>query len=453
MRWVVVRSVLFIVAVCAGACQQSPTDAASPSPSQSSPQTATASVESAKAAAANAAQPHPNKIPSIDGAEALDMKSALALRAAQHNAGSEDCDQDDAAIGADPVFNLPEAAVLNQPGNSQPPPAAPSLPPPAAPSQPPPSTMPTLAFEPVNLADINALKTQPSPQPSPQPSQTPSAADIPQGIYPDATPDAPDAPPTDNAPSHSTASPAANAPSPSSADTATAAAANGVLVVTQTPLETFVTPEGLPKNTRRVREGYWIGGRPQTGNEIEALYNAGVRVIISGVLLDDKTFKTITKLGIRHLRVPFGQEFPSPDKLLGAVEGVRSSEVFVHCEHGSDRSGAMIAFFLVLKHGWRPDHALLAMTSPSKRDIDGQLAVLKESGLHITQEEIDTYWGIYSGHKNGGIGGLKVRDKGYKRLINTTLAAMTSKGIRLDEDTATGDMTMTGRPEHVLEMP
>jgi hypothetical protein len=210
-------------------------------------------------------------------------------------------------------------------------------------------------------------------------------------------------------------------------------AASAVLLVDKTPTDPFIIPQGLPRNTRRVGEGYWIGGRPAAESEIQSLYDVGVRVIISGIHIDERLNQFISGLGIRHLRVPFGQEFPDPDKLLAATKGVNASQIFVHCEHGGDRSGAMIAFFLTTRNGWRPDHALLAMTAPNKRDVDGQIAMLREAGLHITQDELDTYLGIYSGARNGGIGGLKVRDKGYRRLVYTTLRAMAAKGVVMSE--------------------
>jgi hypothetical protein len=364
---------LTLCATLNSGCEQDPpTTTPSPSPA---PHHGTQAL-SQPSALLSPAQAAPPALTQIEGAEALDMKTALALRAEQRHDSSDDCDNDSDSdsLSADPILHRHE---LSDP----------------------------LAPDPLVEATDAADTLQ----------------DTAEAVLP-------------------LVSAAVNS-------------VNSVLVIDQTPTETFVIPTGLPRNTRRVREGYWIGGRPALESEIQSLYDAGVRVIISGVILEERINKQIARLGIKHLRVPFGQEFPEPDKLLEATAGKASSEVFVHCEHGGDRSGAMIAFFLVIRNGWRPDHALLAMTAPNKRDVDGQLAMLREAGLHITQEELDTYLGIYSGQRNGGVGGLKVRDKGYRRLVFTTLQAMAAKGAQLNETAAKGNMAMAGRPDHVLEMP
>jgi hypothetical protein len=198
-------------------------------------------------------------------------------------------------------------------------------------------------------------------------------------------------------------------------------------------------PKGAPRNTRQVAEGYWLGSEPLNADEVAVLHSAGVRVIISAVGISAEANNEIERLGISHLSIFFGRKFPDSHKVLRTLKGFRADEVFVHCEYGGDRSGVMIAFLLAVREGWRPDHALLAMTVAQARDVDGLLDVLGDHGLVVTEEEVKRYLSIYAGR----FGGLKVRNHGYKTLVTSTLLAMSAHGVSLTETPARLDTADT----------
>ena len=182
-------------------------------------------------------------------------------------------------------------------------------------------------------------------------------------------------------------------------------------------------PSTLPKNTRQIKEGYWIGSLPTVDN-IDALYRRDIRLIISATRLD-QSFAPISarikELGIKHIKLPFGGKFPKPSRFYSSAYKIAPEKIFIHCDHGGDRSGALLAYLLVKRHGWSIPHALLAVLYPGKNDIKGLKQVLESRGYAISDDEINRYLGIYSAELNGGGGGLKVRSNDYKKLLNTLL--------------------------------
>ncbi|MBN1945574.1 MAG: hypothetical protein JW797_07845 [Bradymonadales bacterium] len=189
----------------------------------------------------------------------------------------------------------------------------------------------------------------------------------------------------------------------------------------------------LPPNTHPVPEGYWIGGAPVTTADIEDLHRRGVRVVVSGVVMAEEPRQACRRLGIERVNVWFGRNFPSVETLMSGTEHFQPSEIFIHCDHGGDRAGALLAFFLAVRHGWRADHAILAVAYPGRRDVERLIALLEAQGLQITPEEQEQYLGIYSGAQNGGSGGLKIRGEDYRTLVITTLQAMASFGIEVTD--------------------
>lgn len=188
-------------------------------------------------------------------------------------------------------------------------------------------------------------------------------------------------------------------------------------------LEPIKATSVLPKNTRQVGEGYWIGSLPSAGN-VDALYAHRVKLVITATRTKEDLTplnKRLEELGMKHLMLPFGSKFPKPSRFMSIVSRYAPDRIFIHCDHGGDRSGALVAFLLVKKHNWKLQHALLAVLNPSPTDVKGLTDVLAKRGYAITQSDIDKYLGIYSASTNGGGGGLKVRSDDYKKLINTMI--------------------------------
>lgn len=183
---------------------------------------------------------------------------------------------------------------------------------------------------------------------------------------------------------------------------------------------------GMPKNARQTPEGYWVGSQPSP-KEIDELYARNIRLVITAAAMDSETLRAVRgKLrayGMKHINIPFGGRFPNPKSFYGTVRGYRPDQIYIHCEHGGDRSGALLAYLLIIDHGWTIPHAFLAVAFPGKSDSGKLIDILQNRGFQIEQPDIDGYLGIYSAETNGGYGGLKVRSPGYVKLINTTIDA------------------------------
>lgn len=192
------------------------------------------------------------------------------------------------------------------------------------------------------------------------------------------------------------------------------------------------TARAMPDNARQVPEGYWVGDVPLAA-DVADMHARGIRVFLSAVVLDEDARAETRRHGIARVNVWFGNNFPDSAEILDGLAEYEPSQIYVHCDHGGDRAGALLAFLLVAREGWRPDHALLAVAFPNERDVEGLILLLQEAGLFISEEERATYTGIYSGAQNGGTGGLKVRGEDYRNLVRTTLAACESVGVTLAE--------------------
>ena len=189
----------------------------------------------------------------------------------------------------------------------------------------------------------------------------------------------------------------------------------------------YLVKEGMPKNTRHLKEGYWIGALPDVNN-IQAMKDHGIKIILT-VTNTKKSWnpvkQKISSLGIEHIIIPVGSRFPKDTSFYDILLNYDPSEIFVHCDHGGDRSGTFIAYLLARRNHWSIQRALLAMVNPNKIDVNGLKKVLKQHGYEITQEDL-FYASIYSGASNGGFGGLKARNEGYQRLLSTMLVVFSS---------------------------
>jgi protein tyrosine/serine phosphatase len=59
--------------------------------------------------------------------------------------------------------------------------------------------------------------------------------------------------------------------------------------------------------------------------------------------------------GIDRIRIPLGSEAPTPAQVrtfLSVVDDPSRLPVYVHCQYGADRTGAMIGIYRVTRQGW-----------------------------------------------------------------------------------------------------
>jgi len=115
------------------------------------------------------------------------------------------------------------------------------------------------------------------------------------------------------------------------------------------------TYPGLP-NFHQVAPGIYRGAAP-TGEGFTTLQSLGVRTIID--LRIEKTAKaeqqSAEKSGFIWIHLPMGKEAPTQkqvDTLLATLAKATETPVYVHCQHGADRTGCMIGIYRVQVQGW-----------------------------------------------------------------------------------------------------
>jgi protein tyrosine/serine phosphatase len=119
---------------------------------------------------------------------------------------------------------------------------------------------------------------------------------------------------------------------------------------------------GLP-NFHVVTPDLYRGAQP-TAQGMRALEAMGVKTVLSlRAFNDDESLLAETKLD--HPRIRFHTWHPEDEDVVAflriATDPARAP-VFVHCQHGSDRTGTMIAIYRVAVQGWDKEEAIREMT-------------------------------------------------------------------------------------------
>jgi protein tyrosine/serine phosphatase len=152
--------------------------------------------------------------------------------------------------------------------------------------------------------------------------------------------------------------------------------------------------EDLP-NFHIVHPYLYRGGEPNEAG-LEKLHRLGVTTIIDLRAPSEKTEKekAITqRLNMKYIDLPMASQAPTKSQVetfLQSVDAAKSEEsthhgpVFVHCWHGSDRTGCMVGIWRVSRDGWNYAQAYSEMLkyyfSPKFTELSG--AVKKYSLLN-----------------------------------------------------------------------
>ena len=118
--------------------------------------------------------------------------------------------------------------------------------------------------------------------------------------------------------------------------------------------------EGLA-NFARVSETLWRGAQPDE-HGLETLKKLGATTIINLRMADDVVpgeEAAARRLGLGYVNVPL-PGWSAPDAVAVARVLLASSPppVFLHCEHGADRTGTIIACYRIRHDGWTTERAL-----------------------------------------------------------------------------------------------
>jgi tyrosine-protein phosphatase SIW14 len=127
-----------------------------------------------------------------------------------------------------------------------------------------------------------------------------------------------------------------------------------VTMAALTPRRDF---QGLA-NFAIISEGLYRGEQP--GPEgFATLKKMGVKTIVNLRLLhSDRDALLGTGLQYVHLRCQaWHPEAEDVAQFIKIVRDEKNQPVFVHCQHGSDRTGMMVASYRILEQGWTPAEA------------------------------------------------------------------------------------------------
>ena len=116
-------------------------------------------------------------------------------------------------------------------------------------------------------------------------------------------------------------------------------------------------------NFHLVSARLYRGAQPRIGG-IQKLASLGINTIIN-LRDDDKRAeaegKEVTAAGLHYFNVPFARLGRPTDEqveqVLSLINAPENGVVFVHCEHGADRTGTAIAVYRIRFDGWTGEQA------------------------------------------------------------------------------------------------
>jgi len=115
---------------------------------------------------------------------------------------------------------------------------------------------------------------------------------------------------------------------------------------------------GLP-NFAKVSDQLYRGAQP-TAEGFAALKAMGIKTVVNlRALHSDR--KLLEGQGLQYVHISFKPWNPEEEdfvKFLHVVINPDYQPVFVHCQHGADRTGIMVALYRVAELGWEPGRAL-----------------------------------------------------------------------------------------------
>ena len=123
-----------------------------------------------------------------------------------------------------------------------------------------------------------------------------------------------------------------------------------------------VTKPGLP-NLHKINEQLYRGAQPEKEG-YEELAKMGIKTIIC-LRADDPDLKAIQAAKLECIHIPMKTWNPTKSeavKFLKSVTDKSKQPIYVHCKHGSDRTGTMCAIYRIAVDGWSKEEAIQEMT-------------------------------------------------------------------------------------------
>lgn len=119
---------------------------------------------------------------------------------------------------------------------------------------------------------------------------------------------------------------------------------------------------GLP-NFHRISDRLYRSAQP-TEEGLKELRRAGFKTVVNLRAFHTES-RPLSVLGIRQEHIFFKTWHPEEEdvvRFLKLVTATNTAPVLVHCQHGADRTGTMIAIYRIAVEGWSKKDAIKEMT-------------------------------------------------------------------------------------------
>jgi len=132
-----------------------------------------------------------------------------------------------------------------------------------------------------------------------------------------------------------------------------------------TRFDQWAAPIDLPgvPNARKVSDGLYRGAQPNEAG-FDSLHQLGVRTVIN-LRGNDSNLDRFEQGQFTYHRIPMDGFDPKTEQVvefLRIAGDADAQPVFVHCQHGADRTGVLIAMHRVVIDGWTREQAIAEMT-------------------------------------------------------------------------------------------
>jgi len=117
------------------------------------------------------------------------------------------------------------------------------------------------------------------------------------------------------------------------------------------------------ENLHRVSAGLYRGAQPDREG-FETLAGMGIRTVVN-LRADHSDTLLVEGLGLEYVEIPMTPDKVTDGQVAAFLEVARDpllAPVFVHCQHGADRTGVMVAAYRVAVEGWKREEAIAEMT-------------------------------------------------------------------------------------------
>ena len=118
---------------------------------------------------------------------------------------------------------------------------------------------------------------------------------------------------------------------------------------------------GLP-NLHQVSDDLYRGAQPTAGG-VRELHKMGIKTIVNLRFMHSDQDE-LGDLPLAYREIPMGAWHPEQEDVVEFLRIVTDPEqcpVFVHCQHGADRTGVIVASYRIIVQGWSKDEAIAEM--------------------------------------------------------------------------------------------